>query len=311
MLTRRGLLAGGLLAAMTGLTRAGAAIGPAIAGQISSILRRSTSANFLSAKLALDDLIAPCPASVPREVEVFVDAVRQMAGPSPSDGYKLAAIRRTIYERGPWNGNRPFGYDHADPLGQIVQNKLLSTYFRTRLGNCVSMPILFLILAERVGLNVSLGTAPLHVFVRYTDPAGAAFNVEATSGGHFARDAWYRENLPMSDRAIESGIYLRTLTRRESVGVMATTVLDFLMDRRRYTEAVSVANTILQTNPRDVYTMVKKGTAIGEIMRIEFTERYALPALIPSNLRARYQQLVEQNQEAFRQAEALGWTPIE
>jgi regulator of sirC expression with transglutaminase-like and TPR domain len=311
MLTRRGLLAGGLLAAATVSHRSVAARPPAIATRVSPILERSASASYLSAKLALDRLVAPCPASVSREIDVFVDAVRQMAGPSPTDAYKLAALRRTIYERGPWNGNRPFGYDHADPLGQSIQNKLLSTYFRTRLGNCVSMPILFLILAERVGLNVNLATAPLHVFVRYTDPAGAVFNVEATSGGHFARDAWYRENMPMSDLAIESGIYMRTLTRQESVAVIATIVCDSLMGQGRYREAVDVADVILQANPCDAYTMVKRGSAIGELIRVEFTDRYPSPASIPSTLRARYQQLVELNRDAFRHAEALGWTPAE
>lgn len=61
-----------------------------------------------------------------------------MAGPNPTDRYKLAAIRKTIYVAGLWNRSRPFSYDQADPLGLNVRNKLLDTYFKTRLGNCVS-----------------------------------------------------------------------------------------------------------------------------------------------------------------------------
>lgn len=291
--------------------RAAAQGEPTAADQVAAFLRSSASTNYLTAKLGLDGLIASYPASVAREIEVFVDAVSQMAGPNPSDRYKLAAIRRTIYERGPWNGNRPFSYDQADPFGRNIQNKLLSTYLRTRLGNCVSMPILFLILAERVGLNASLATAPLHVFVRYTDTAGTPFNAETTSGGRFARDEWYRQNMPMSDRAIASGIYMRTLTKRESIAVMASTVLDYLMDQRRYRDAVEVAEVILAANPRDVYAMVKKGTALAELLRVEFVERYPTPALIPPELRTRYQMLAEQNATAFRHAEALGWSPSE
>ena len=115
----------------------------------------------------------------------------------------------------------------------------------------------------------------------------------------------------MSDRAIASGIYMRTLTKRESIAVMASTVLDYLMDQRRYRDAVEVAEVILAANPRDVYAMVKKGTALAELLRVEFVERYPTPALIPPELRTRYQMLAEQNATAFRHAEALGWSPSE
>jgi hypothetical protein len=69
---------------------------------------------------------------------------------------------------------------------------MLSTYVRTRKGNCVSMPVLFLIVADRIGLKVRLAAAPLHLFVRYTDAAGADHNLEATSGGHEAPAELYR-----------------------------------------------------------------------------------------------------------------------
>lgn len=36
-------------------------------------------------------------------------------------------------------------------------------------------------------MNVHLATAPVHPFVRYTDPQGVGHNLETTSGGHEAR----------------------------------------------------------------------------------------------------------------------------
>jgi hypothetical protein len=136
---------------------------------------------------------------------------------------KLSALRRVIYESGAWNGGRPFAYDHADPLGQNVRNKLIATYLATRRGNCVSMPVLVLIVGERMGLNLALSTAPLHIFLRHTEESGREINLEATSGAHPARTLWYRQNLPMTDRAIESGLYMRTLSRWEAVAHMAST----------------------------------------------------------------------------------------
>ncbi len=237
----------------------------------------------------------------------LVDAARQMAGPKPNDSYKLSATRQAIYVAGAWNYNRAFSYDLDDPLGRHVKNRLLSTYIQTRKGNCVSMPTLFLIVADKIGLNVHLATAPLHLFIRYTDSSGMDHNLEATSGGHEARAEWYRENLPMTDRAIESGVYMRTLTKRETIAEMATTVMDYLLDEHRYQEAIEIADVILAILPRDAYTMVKKGSAFAGQLQVEFIDKYPNPALIPSTLRPRYQMLAAANEKAFKDAEALGW----
>jgi regulator of sirC expression with transglutaminase-like and TPR domain len=282
-----------------------------IANNVSAVIARSRTSNYLQAKLALDDLISPTPAAVSREIEIFVDAVRQMAGPNPTVPYKVAAIRRVIYERGAWNGNRPFGYDQSDPFGFRVENKLLSTYMRTRLGNCVSMPTLFMILAERIGLEASFAIAPLHVLIRIEHPERGRTNIEATSGGSFARDEWYRENMPMTDRAIENGLYMRALTKAEGVALLATTVLDYLERERRYQDVVEVADVILRANPRDALTMVKRGTAFGNMLQAEFHDRFPTPASIPPALQSRYRMLADLNRRAFEDAERLGWQPSE
>ncbi|NNC71603.1 MAG: hypothetical protein HKN78_01865, partial [Sphingomonadaceae bacterium] len=210
---------------------------------------------------------------------------------------------------GAWNGNRPFVYDHADPYGRDLRNKLLATYLDTRRGNCVSMPILQLIVAERLGLNVSLSTAPLHVLMRYTHPTtGRSIAIEATSGGHPAREAWYHENVGVIDAQVESGIYLGVLTKRESVAVMASTVTEWLMSQERYAEAIEVVDVVLEYYPTDVHAVLMRGAAYGHLLQSEFIERYPTPAAISPSLRSRYQMLAAQNTAAFRQAEAWGWT---
>jgi len=280
------------------------------AHSVQAILNQSDSnLDYVEAALAFDRLIdnKADTATARAVVARLVDAARQMAGPHPTNTYKLAAVRKAIYEAGPWNYNRAFSYDLSDPLGANPRNKMLSTYVRSRKGNCVSMPALFLIVADRLGLNVRLAAAPLHLFVRYTDPAGAEHNLEATSGGHEARTAWYRANLPMSDRSIASGLYMRTLSRRETVAAMAMEVLDFLFTERRFQEAADVADSILTANSRDGYAMVKKGTALGLLLQAEFVDKYASPGLIPPPLRARSRMLAAGNEKGFRDAAALGW----
>ncbi|WP_154666859.1 hypothetical protein [Chania multitudinisentens] len=82
------------------------------------------------------------------------------------------------------------------------------------------MPILFLLLGERVGFELTLALALQHVLVKYRDDTGTCYNTETTSGGGFARDSWVRQQMPMSDLAIQTGIYLRSLSKREVAIVM-------------------------------------------------------------------------------------------
>jgi len=260
------------------------------------------------AKLAFDQIIDPSlnVDATLAQVEQLAARASALAGANASPAAKLSALRRVIYQSGAWNDYRPFAYDLADPLGRNVRNKLVSSYLATRRGNCVSMPILLLIVAERMGLDLALSTAPLHIFLRYQD-GEREINLEATSGGHPARTLWYRQNLPMTDRAVESGLYMRTLTRREAVAHIASTVVDYLMIEGRFQEAIDVAQIILQHYPRDGYTMVKFGTAYAELMRVEYHERFPTPAMLPPGLRQRYAIFARQNERAFQAAEALGW----
>src|SRR3546814_5257033 len=55
----------------------------------------------------------------------------------------------------------------------------------------------------------------------------------------------------MSDMAVEQGLYLKTLTKRESIAHMATTVMEYLMVKGRYQEAIAVGYAILDNYPRD------------------------------------------------------------
>src|SRR6266571_525499 len=137
------------------------------------------------------------------KAKLAFETVTRMAGPSPSNRAKLTAIRRYIYESGDWNDRRPFQYDMTDPKGQKLSNRLLASYLDTRRGNCITMPILFLILADRMHLPVALSRAPLHFFIKYIDDVTVqTVNLETTSGGYPARDSWIREQMPMTYQAI-------------------------------------------------------------------------------------------------------------
>ena len=269
--------------------------------------------SYERAKLTFDRIIAPelDEAAVTAEIDQLASAADRIAA-GGNDIAELQAVRQVIYEAGAWNAKRPFVYDHDDPYGQTSRKKLLATYLDTRRGNCVSMPILQLIVAERLGLNVSLSTAPLHVFMRYTNPTnGRSIAIESTSGGHPARESEYVEQMGVKQAQVDSGIYLGVLTKRESIAVIASTVTEWLMSQGRYVEAIAVADVLLDYYPTDVHAMLTRGSAHGELLRTEFIERFPNPRSIPPALRPRFKMLSSQNAAAFQQAEAWGWTPVQ
>ena len=171
--------------------------------------------------------------------------------------------------------------------------------------------MLFLILGTRLGVDLSLAAAPLHLFVRCRIEGGPVVNLETTSGALPARDAWFRQIMPMSGLALANGLYMRSMSRTEAIAAMASTVLEHLIGGRRWAEAIAAGEAVLEHSPNDAYVLVKLGTAYGGLLQAEFLDRYPSPFLIPPLLRPRYAMLAQRNRAAFEAAEALGWEEVE
>jgi len=267
--------------------------------------------DYARAKIAFDRLVDPSVDEdwVLSELDQMRRTALELAGPSPDEVAKLNALRRLIYKSGPWNGWRPFSYDFSNYRSRNVRLKLLSNYLETRLGNCVSMPILFLILANKLGLDIRLARAPSHLFVRHHAPNGQMTNLETTSGAKPARDIWICHSRGVGQRGISTGFYMCSLGRREGLGAMALIVVEHLRERRRFHEAIAVARVISFNDPTDGFSHAHQGQAYFEIIKTEFLNKYGSPFLIPSALKGQYWVLVQRNQDAFKAAHELGWKP--
>lgn len=130
------------------------------------------------AKLAIDHFADPSfdEAAVLTRLDAMAATVEKMlstlpAGVAATDMEKMQALRTYLYEPGWWNDGQAFQYDLSDPFGQQPGAQMLTSYLATRKGNCVSMPMLFAILGEELGLDVTLSTAPVHILVKFTDRA--------------------------------------------------------------------------------------------------------------------------------------------
>jgi regulator of sirC expression with transglutaminase-like and TPR domain len=268
--------------------------------------------DYARAKIAFDRLVDPSidEHAVLAELDRMAEAARKLAGPSPDDPAKLNALRQLIYGSGPWNEWRPFTYDHSNIRGQNVRLKLISHYLETRRGDCVSMPVLFLILANKLGLDMALSLAPNHLLLKHRFDDGRIINLEPTSGANPARDEWLRHIRPMSDRSIESGMYLRPLSRREGIASIASGVVQYLRDESRFGETAAVCEIILANHPRDGLVLVNLAGAYRQLLN-QFVERYPAEFLIPLNLRPYCWTLLTRQRAAISKARALGWEDID
>lgn len=268
-----------------------------------------SSVDYADAKLIVDRLIDPSTdtAAVRRELDTWTKAVQGNIPVEATARDRLDALLKTLYQPGPWNQGWPFTYDLTDPLGKNPTNKRLATYLTTRKGNCVSMPILLAILGQRLDLPLTLATAPSHVLAKFADDTQQAWvNVEATAGG-FKFDSSYEHETGITPTAIENGIYLRPLTPRESVGVIASTLMEHYAAQRDSDALMAVANMALDANPKDPVAMVWKANAYYLQVQDRYVRRHPKASDIPLEQQADYLRLSGENLAWFTKAEQLGW----
>jgi tetratricopeptide (TPR) repeat protein len=85
---------------------------------------------------------------------------------------------------------------------------------RRRRGHCVGLSSIYLALGYRAGLPLFGVSAPRHFFVRW-DGEGLRQNVELTARGAPHPDSYYVERYRISEDAINRGVHLQSLQRRE------------------------------------------------------------------------------------------------
>lgn len=242
------------------------------------------------------------------ELDRWASLVRARLPKSAPPTEVMTALGQVIYTPGPWNDGHPFSYDLDDPLGSKYQNKLVSTYLRTRKGNCVSMPTLLIILGQKLGLNMTLSQAPQHEFARLRDINGRWFNIEATSPGS-PPDSKYIDELHVTPLSIQSGIYLRTTTPRETVATMLEPLEDIYAHTRSPGYLLGLAKLAQRIDPKNAAGYVNEANAYFLILAHRYLGRRLTPEALPPIQRADFQALYDTNMRIMKQVTAMGWAP--
>ena len=140
-----------------------------------------------------------------------------------SEGYYRILMLITVLQQDfevRYNPDRIFSPDFTDCRDAFVNGLTQASTGEHAGGTCVSMPVVYVAVARRLGYPVKLATTREHVFARWEDEKDR-FNIEATGQGlNTYSDDHYRtwpSTLTPKERA--SGAYLRSLTPAQELGL--------------------------------------------------------------------------------------------
>jgi len=116
----------------------------------------------------------------------------------------------------------PLTYDFEDYLGQNDHRQMfVSKLLATTRGNCHSMPLLYKILADELGIPAHISFAPNHSFIRHRDSKGRWYNLEMTQGKYLSNNLFLTTGY-IKAPALKSKIYLDALSDQQTVAQCLT-----------------------------------------------------------------------------------------
>lgn len=111
----------------------------------------------------------------------------------------------------------PKTYDFEDFWGRQDHRKMfVSKLLKEGSGQCHSMPLMFLLLCEKIGADAHLAFAPNHSYIKFQDKRGKWHNLELTNA-MLASDHFMVESGYVKAEAIQNKIYMEPLTKKQVV----------------------------------------------------------------------------------------------
>lgn len=114
----------------------------------------------------------------------------------------------------------PFTYDFEDYSGKRDWSKMfVSKALMTNSGQCHSLPLLYLILAEKIGADAKLAYSPRHLYIKLKDNTGKWYNIELTNG-MLTTDAFILQSGYIKSETLRNKIYMQPLSEKQLLSLM-------------------------------------------------------------------------------------------
>lgn len=192
-----------------------------------------------------------------------LDQLTEFARPAlsaDSPREKIKRLRRAIHQLG--------GYlytERVDARGFPVDSEELFMHglLQSRRGYCMNLSLLYLIVAERLGLPLKGVALPNHFFVRWDD-GREKINIDGTEGGAEFSDEFYQNRFGVDSRTA-SPFYLQSLNKKQSLGSYFSNVGMVYYQRRNAEKAVFYLSLSVDINPLSVEAHNNLGNIYSEL----------------------------------------------
>ena len=149
--------------------------------------------------------------------------------------------------------HHPMKYDFEDYRADInTSNYMVSKLLAKNTGQCHSMPLLFLILAEELETEAFWCFSPSHSFIKFQDKQNRWYNIELTQGA-VVTDDFYMNSGFIKSKAIQTGIYPNPQTMKQTIAHMLNDLSAYYISRYGYDHFIEEnSNLVLRYSPSDL-----------------------------------------------------------
>jgi hypothetical protein len=161
----------------------------------------------------------------------------------------------------------PIKYDFEDYRGEKDYRKMfVSKALNTNSGQCHSLPLLYLLLAEEMNTKAWLSFAPNHTFIKFF-VNGKMQNYETTNG-YLVSDALMMQSGFIRSEALSNKVYLDTLSKKQ---LIAHCLMDLAMGYQHkygYNEfSLRCVDLTLKHYPQNITALLTKSNYYGLLLQ--------------------------------------------
>ena len=213
-----------------------------------------------------------------KTIDNVADFIEKFMKANGMEKYKTAKNMALIeYFFRPYSGNsyKPFIYDfdnyNSDRIEDFTE-QFVSKVMWTHKGQCRSLPMYYIVLAEAVGAEAYIAHAPRHVFIRYRDEdnfySEEWVNIELTTH-QLVPEFAIKEGFEISEKAIENKLYLHPLTAKETVAAQLGDLAFGYWNKYKFCDDFTwlCANKSLEYYPQHPKVLAVKGNYLESALK--------------------------------------------
>lgn len=196
-------------------------------------------------------------------VDNFAATLQQRLAPDTTDIQKLRLLNQFFYRELGFGGNVNHFYD--------VGNSLLPQVIATRRGIPISLAVLYMEMAQQIGLQVKGIAFPDHFLMRFSVPSGEII-LDPLSGVSLTREAleeWLLPYIEPAEEPLKSALahHLHAAAPREILARMLRNLKAILVEDGNWEAFLAVQQRLVVLLPEDITERRDRGLAYANLLR--------------------------------------------